>query len=72
MPNFIEIGQASLEIGVGRKKKFPHTHIHTYILTRVALRSARGATNETRISVMQASLTAKASIQTLAMDEARI
>ena len=29
MPNFIEIGQTSLEIGVGRKKKFPHTHIHS-------------------------------------------
>jgi len=50
MPNFIEIGQTSLEIGVGRKEKFTHTYIHTYrhthgILTIwVALRSARGAT----------------------------
>jgi len=30
MPNFIEIGQTSLEIGVGRKKNSTHTHIHTH------------------------------------------
>ena len=37
MPNFIEIGQTSFEIGVGRKKLFPrdtHTYRHTHgILT---------------------------------------
>jgi len=32
MPNFIEIGQTRLEIGVGRKKI--STHIHTYRHTR--------------------------------------
>ena len=32
MPNFIEIGQTSLEIGVGQNK-FPHTHTHTHTHT---------------------------------------
>jgi len=29
MPNFIEIGQTSLEIGLGRKKMSTHTHRQT-------------------------------------------
>jgi len=39
MPNFIEIGQTSLEIGVGRKKISTHTHTHG-ILTRLTVREA--------------------------------
>jgi len=49
MPNFIEIGQTSLEIGVGRIKNF-HTQTHTRTDTRHpdwlsrASQHARGAT----------------------------
>jgi len=61
MPNFIEIGQTSLEIGVVRKKY--STHIHTYIHTYMyvthtrhpdylsrASQHARGATKNTQSS----------------------
>ena len=48
VPNFIEISQTSLEIGVVRKKNFhTHTymwHTHGILTTWVALCSARGAT----------------------------
>jgi len=45
MPNFIEIGQTSLETGVGRKNYF-HTQIDTWHLDRLsrALQHARGTT----------------------------
>ena len=61
MPNFIEIDQTSLEIGVGRKKNFhPQTHTHTYTDTRhpdwlsCASQHARGATkNSQQIEPME-------------------
>ena len=44
MPNFIKIGQTSLEIGVGREKNSTHTHTrHPDWLSR-ASQHARGAT----------------------------
>ena len=49
MPNFIEIGQTSLEIGVGRKKNSKHTH--TYRHTASWLLESRSAAREARLKI---------------------
>jgi len=55
MPNFIEIGQTSLDIGVGRKKKL-HTQTDRLTHTRHpdwlsrASQHARGATKNSKLT----------------------
>jgi len=53
LPNFIEIGQTNLEIGVGRKKISTHRHTdtrHPDWLSRTS-QHARGATKKSSLSV---------------------